>query len=81
MNLSRFDEFKHKAELQLDSSKWLLEEADKLATECTYYEKNPDEDSIDAALNRLQQLEYLERRLLWEDRVQKQLVEDYKDIM
>ena len=81
MNPSRFDEFKRKAELQLESSKWLMDEANRLADECAYYEKNPDKDSIDAAIIRLQQLEHLEQRLLWEDRVQQQLVEEYKDIL
>ena len=81
MSLSRLEEFTRQAKLQVDCSKWLCEEIDKLVREEQFYVNNPYQDTPDLMSDRLARLEELQQRLEWEDTQQRQLLKKYSDIV
>tara|TARA_Y100000310_G_scaffold304404_1_gene343524 strand:+ start:130 stop:306 length:177 start_codon:yes stop_codon:yes gene_type:complete len=58
-----------------------MDESSKIANECDYYDAHPYLDTRQKAEKRLAKIEQIEKRLRWEDRIQRNLVEEYKDIM
>jgi hypothetical protein len=81
MSLTRLEEFKHHAEIQVDSSEWLCEVIDTLVSLEEYYSENPDLDTPDQMERRLAVLDGLQARADWENKQQQDLLEKYSDII
>jgi len=78
MNLQRFEEFKTKSALLIDSSEWLCCQIDKIVEAFAKLPDNTSHEQLDAMLDHMN---HLQLRANWEEQQHKRLLQEYKDVV
>jgi hypothetical protein len=80
MDVKRFQQFKHEADIIIKTSEWLVREIDNVVDQEEYYEAHPYIDTYELMEQRIDKMDELQRRAVFERNIYRTHHTKYRDL-
>jgi|10_taG_2_1085330.scaffolds.fasta_scaffold104546_3 hypothetical protein len=80
MDIERLERFKRESLILIETSAWLVEEIQNVLDQETYYENNPHLDTYELMEQRLNKMDELEQRSMYENNLQQKHHAKFSDL-